>query len=74
MMFGCVALAIAGMTMCYSGNKITCSDIEMPGVETCKCQSNRVTLQMQEAKRLGICSPDGSTCGGGLPQVVMTCR
>lgn len=64
---GCVALMTAGSVMCYSGNQITCMDspVDVAGIETCKSQRERLTAQTEAAKRLGICSQDGSTCGTG---------
>lgn len=69
MFAGCIALAIAGMTLCYSGDKITCSDISQGQFETCKAQAEKLRIQMEVAKQLGICSADGSTCSGQLPSV-----
>lgn len=69
---GCVALVIAGGSLCFSGKQITCSDQPIAGIETCKCQAARAQLQMDAAKKLGICSQDGSTCSGFLPIVATT--
>lgn len=49
--FGCLALAIAGMTVCYSGDmqgniKLTCSDVSIQGMETCKDQMARIGINM----------------------------
>lgn len=66
---GCVALLTAGMSLCYSGDKITCSDQPIAGIETCRLAQQRLELQMQLAKKMGICSQDGSSCSGPLPEV-----
>jgi hypothetical protein len=43
---GCFALAVASMTACYSGNgqnfTLTCSDVQIQGLETCKDQMKRL--------------------------------
>ena len=72
MYIGCIAVAVG--VLCFSGDKVTCSDVPMVNIETCKCQSERMQLQQREAVRLGICSKDGSTCSGAPPMVAMTCK
>ncbi len=43
---GCMALAIAGMVACFCGDgkttSLTCSDVYIQGLETCKEQSARL--------------------------------
>lgn len=72
MLFTAGCLSSAFGLLCYSGDKITCSDYQISGIERCVDQSARLTLQMGEAKRLGICSQDGSSCSGPLPQIYST--
>jgi hypothetical protein len=43
---GCVALMMSGSSLCFSSNgtksEITCSDIQIQGIESCKDQMRRV--------------------------------
>jgi hypothetical protein len=40
MMTGCVALLVG--QLCFMQDKITCSDVEIQGIETCKAQFQRL--------------------------------
>lgn len=64
---GCVALLIAGQSLCFSGKVITCSDTEIVGVETCRALNARVSRHMDACKAAGQTSADGSSSSCVLP-------
>ncbi len=59
---GCLALMIAGGMVCYSGNppdelKITCSDAQIPGLETCTARAARVGLAIGSTNQIIVTIP-----------------
>lgn len=61
----CVALVMSGQVLCYSGDRITCSDVVAPGskIEKCSGQTARVQREWRDCVKAGQCSKDGHTSG-----------
>lgn len=66
MMSGCIALALAGASACFTGDgkqaQLTCSDVEIMGIETCKDQFKRLGGVASTSSGSFIITP-GYYCG-----------
>jgi hypothetical protein len=72
---GCMALAMSGGVACYSGQTLYCSDVQNGSFPTCTEWNRRMQAAMEQMKRSGCMSQDGSSSscawiGPALPATI----